>query len=66
MAENNSNLTAISRFDQKATTPEDEWSTTPYPKGAVFDRRDQGRKVGRPQIDPRETSVILFPVSWHY
>ncbi|KAG5677290.1 hypothetical protein PVAND_007059 [Polypedilum vanderplanki] len=52
---------AASGFDQQPTTPEDQWSTTPYPKEAVFDKRDQGRKAKKPNIDPRETSIILFP-----
>lgn len=38
-----------------------EWSTLPYPEGTVFNRRDQGSKVTRQKIDPRETSIIVFP-----
>lgn len=38
-----------------------EWSTLPYPEGTVFNRRDQGSKVTRQKVDPRETSIIVFP-----
>ncbi|XP_067015001.2 probable malonyl-CoA-acyl carrier protein transacylase, mitochondrial [Anabrus simplex] len=40
--------------------PEDPWTTSPYPHGAVV-TRDQSLKSRRPQRDPRETSIILFP-----
>jgi hypothetical protein len=56
-------LKLIFSYDEKPTTPEDVWSTSPYPKGAVFDKRDQSLKSARSKLDPRETSVILFPVS---
>ena len=49
-------------LDEKPSTSEDAWSTTPYPEGAVFDKRDQSRKVPRPAKDPRETTIVLFPV----
>lgn len=37
----------------------EEWSTMPYPNGAVY--RDQSRKSKRSRKDPKETSIILFP-----
>jgi [acyl-carrier-protein] S-malonyltransferase len=48
--------------DEIPTNPDDFWATNPYPKGAVHNRkRLQGMKVSRPKIDPKETSIILFP-----
>lgn len=51
-------------LDSSVTFPErrekSEWSTLPYPEGVVF-RRDQSLKAVRSKIDPRETSIILFP-----
>lgn len=46
--------------DIKTETPDNDWATLPYPDGTVL-RRDQSRKALRPKIDPKETSVILFP-----
>lgn len=46
-------------FDN-VTDPSDQWSTSPYPKGTV-NTRLQARHSLRPRIDPRETSIILFP-----
>lgn len=42
-------------------TPENHWSTLPYPEGTVFRTRDQAEKVPRYRVDPKETSIILFP-----
>lgn len=39
---------------------EDKWSTLPYPESARISR-DQSLKASRPKIDPKETSIILFP-----
>lgn len=50
--------------DRKPKSEEDTWSTTPYPKEAVFSndsRRDQSRKRDRNFKDPRDTTIILFP-----
>lgn len=46
--------------DIKTETPDNDWATLPYPDGTVL-RRDQSKKALRPKIDPKETSVILFP-----
>lgn len=39
----------------------DIWSTSPYPEGAVFKNRDQSKKATRSKLDPRTTSIMLFP-----
>lgn len=39
---------------------DNKWSTSPYPKGVV-NRRLQYSHALRPNVDPRETSLILFP-----
>lgn len=46
--------------DPKPVSPEDVWATSPYPEGVVL-KRDQTRHAERPKIDPRETSIIIFP-----
>lgn len=46
--------------DIKNETSDNDWATLPYPDGTVL-RRDQSKKALRPKIDPKETSVILFP-----
>lgn len=38
---------------------EDNWISSPYPKGTNV--RDQSKLAFRPNIDPRETSILLFP-----
>lgn len=40
--------------------PEHVWSTSPYPEGVLL-KRDQSRHFIKPKIDPRETSLVLFP-----
>uniref|UniRef100_A0A146LR85 [acyl-carrier-protein] S-malonyltransferase n=1 Tax=Lygus hesperus TaxID=30085 RepID=A0A146LR85_LYGHE len=50
---------AASFEDDIPTKGEDAWATSPYPKGAVI--RSQGLRSLRPLVDPKETSVILFP-----
>lgn len=47
--------------DTKPKTEDDVWATLPYPEGTAFTRRDQGLKSDRPKIDPKDTTVILFP-----
>lgn len=47
--------------DLKNDSPENDWSTLPYPEGSVL-RTDQTNKTSvRHKIDPREMSIILFP-----
>lgn len=46
--------------DLDPATPADTWSTLPYAEGTIF-RRDQSKKAYRPKINPKDTSIILFP-----
>ncbi|KAL1394317.1 hypothetical protein pipiens_012037 [Culex pipiens pipiens] len=46
--------------DAKPRSEQDTWATLPYVDG-TFMGRDQSLKSSRPRIDPRETSIILFP-----
>lgn len=50
---------AASYDDLKVKNDENNWSSSPYPN--VIGRRDQKLKGLRPKIDPRETTIILFP-----
>uniref|UniRef100_A0A023F858 [acyl-carrier-protein] S-malonyltransferase n=1 Tax=Triatoma infestans TaxID=30076 RepID=A0A023F858_TRIIF len=50
---------AASFEDEEAARDGNEWSTSPYPKGATA--RNQALHSLRPRVDPRETSIILFP-----
>jgi [acyl-carrier-protein] S-malonyltransferase len=46
--------------DPPPVRPENVWSTSPYPEGVVL-KRDQSRHFRKPNKDPKETSIILFP-----
>lgn len=46
--------------DLKNNSPENDWSTLPYPEGSTV-RHEQFNVSERPKIDPREMSIILFP-----
>lgn len=46
--------------DLKNNTPENDWSTLPYPEGTAV-RHEQFSTSERPKVDPREMSIILFP-----
>lgn len=46
--------------DSLPDNAEHVWSTSPYPEG-VFLKRDQSRHFIKPKVDPRETSLVLFP-----
>lgn len=50
---------AASFQDQLPQTKEQVWSTAPYPKGAI--PRSQASYSLRPNIDPKETTILLFP-----
>ncbi|KAF6200842.1 hypothetical protein GE061_005289 [Apolygus lucorum] len=50
---------AASFEDDVPKKGDEAWATSPYPKGAVV--RNQGLHSLRPLVDPKETSVILFP-----
>lgn len=45
--------------DVKPEVPEQVWATLPYAEGTKI--RKQGAYSAKPSIDPRETSIILFP-----
>lgn len=46
--------------DLHRETPDNDWATLPYPEGTHL-KRDQSKKAMRPKVDPKETSIILFP-----
>lgn len=52
---------AASGTDNNPQTQADVWATSPYPEGAIFNRRDQSKKSRRLGKDPRDTSIVLFP-----
>ncbi|XP_055315395.1 probable malonyl-CoA-acyl carrier protein transacylase, mitochondrial isoform X1 [Sitodiplosis mosellana] len=40
----------------------DEWATLPYVEGTILSKKDRNdMDIQRPKIDPRDTSIILFP-----
>ncbi|KAG4078416.1 hypothetical protein HA402_013127 [Bradysia odoriphaga] len=47
--------------DLKNDSPENDWSTLPYPEGAVIAGKEKYVKSDRPKQDPRDVSIILFP-----
>lgn len=48
--------------DTNQKQSEDEWATLPYVEGTILSRRDRDDlDIERPKVDPRDTSVILFP-----
>lgn len=46
--------------DNESASEQNTWATLPYVDGTYF-KRDQANKSIRPKVDPRETSIILFP-----
>lgn len=50
---------AASFEDVKPQNADQEWATLPYAQGTKI--RKQGAYSFRPNVDPRETSIILFP-----
>lgn len=46
--------------DVQSHSEQDSWATLPYVDGTFFGR-NQALKSSRPKIDPRETSIIMFP-----
>ncbi|XP_055538793.1 probable malonyl-CoA-acyl carrier protein transacylase, mitochondrial [Wyeomyia smithii] len=54
-------LNNAATFDNiRSHSEQDSWATLPYVEGTHF-HRNQAMKSARPKIDPRETSIILFP-----
>uniref|UniRef100_T1J2B6 [acyl-carrier-protein] S-malonyltransferase n=1 Tax=Strigamia maritima TaxID=126957 RepID=T1J2B6_STRMM len=47
---------AASFKDDEPKSPDDLWSSSAYPKGA-----NPAENVIRPKVDPKDTSIILFP-----
>lgn len=49
-------------IDTKPHHEQDKWATLPYAEGTVMSKRDRSDlDIERPKIDPRDTSLILFP-----
>ncbi|XP_055628698.1 probable malonyl-CoA-acyl carrier protein transacylase, mitochondrial [Toxorhynchites rutilus septentrionalis] len=46
--------------DARPHSEQDSWATLPYVEGTFYGR-NQALKSSKPKIDPRETSIILFP-----
>lgn len=48
--------------DTSPNESEDKWATSPYVDGTILSKRDRNDlDIQRPKIDPRDTSIILFP-----
>lgn len=48
--------------DTKPQNELDRWATSPYADGTIISRQNRSElDIERPKIDPRDTSVILFP-----
>lgn len=48
--------------DTKPQHDQDKWATLPYVDGTIMTERSRDElDIGRPRIDPRDTSIILFP-----
>lgn len=40
----------------------DEWATLPYTDGTIMSKQERRElDINRPKMDPRDTSIILFP-----
>lgn len=51
---------ATTYVGEKGESEEDVWATKPYPKH--YDpRQSQAQHSLRPKVDPRDTSIIMFP-----
>lgn len=49
-------------IDTKPQHDQDKWATLPYVEGTVMSKRDRtDLDIERPKIDPRDTTLILFP-----
>lgn len=46
--------------DLKSDSPENDWSTLPYPEGSVLPDKKY-IKNERPKQDPQDVSIIVFP-----
>lgn len=49
-------------IDTKPQNSLDKWATLPYAEGTVISKRKGNElDIERPRIDPRDTSIIIFP-----
>lgn len=49
-------------IDTKPQHEQDKWATLPYVEGTVMSKRERTElDIERPKIDPRDTSLVLFP-----
>lgn len=49
-------------IDTKPQNSLDKWATLPYAEGTIISKRQRHElDVERPRIDPRDTSIIIFP-----
>lgn len=49
-------------IDTKPQHDQDKWATLPYVEGTVMSKRERKElDIDRPKVDPRDTSIILFP-----
>lgn len=53
-------LDNAAQYDNTVDTPDDVWTKGPYPHQSKYSQ-SQAKHSKRPDIDPRETSIILFP-----
>jgi hypothetical protein len=57
LVENSTNFS-----EAKPANLDEQWSSSPYPASEILKKeRDQSKKVLRPKMDPKKTSVVLFP-----
>lgn len=48
--------------DSKPQHEHDKWATLPYAEGTILSRKERKElDIQRPKIDPRDTSILLFP-----
>lgn len=49
-------------IDTKPHHDQHKWATLPYVEGTIMSNRERKElDVDRPRVDPRDTSIILFP-----
>lgn len=49
-------------IETKPQHDQDKWATSPYVEGTVMSNRERSElNIDRPKVDPRDTSIILFP-----
>lgn len=53
---------STSFVETKPRYDEDKWATLPYAEGTILSKRERiDLDIQRPKVDPRDTSLILFP-----